>query len=116
MQMSCSRRSGLPDLDSWAQLTENLQLEQEAQQHEQGMAGTTKRQATTDSNPVVNASRTGDTDMLAQFERLLDQSRGNADLRNILFSKLNQAELSFQQLASRNLAGLSQPAQAIEKK
>lgn len=104
-----------PDLDSWAQLTENLQLEQEAQQHEQGMACTTKRQATIDSNSVTKSSKTGNADMLAQFQRLLDQSNGNADLRNILLSKLNQAEGSFQQLASRNLAGLSQPAQAIEK-
>ena len=101
--------------DSWTQLTENLQLEHEAQQHEQDASCTTSMQLASAGPSASQLSKTSDADMLAQFNKLLDQSRGNADLRNILLNKLNQAEGSFQQLASRSLAGLSQPAQAIGK-
>ncbi|KAL3140123.1 hypothetical protein ABBQ38_004401 [Trebouxia sp. C0009 RCD-2024] len=107
----------LPEHDSWTQLTENLELEDEAEQHEQGITTTTGRQtqAASDSALATQLRRTADSEMLAQFQRLLEASRGNADMRNILLAKLNQAEGSFDQLANRNLAGLSLPAQTIGK-
>ncbi|KAL3146974.1 hypothetical protein ABBQ38_014942 [Trebouxia sp. C0009 RCD-2024] len=107
----------LPEHDSWTQLTKNLELEDEAEQHEQGITTTTGRQtqAASDSALATQRRRTADSEMLAQFQRLLEASRGNADMRNILLAKLNQAEGSFDQLANRNLAGLSLPAQTIGK-
>lgn len=53
--------------------------------------------------------------MLAQFQLLLEQSRGNADMRTILLTKMNHAAGSFKSMAARNLAGLSQSAPAIAK-
>ncbi|KAL3157094.1 hypothetical protein ABBQ38_001340 [Trebouxia sp. C0009 RCD-2024] len=101
----------------WTQLTENLDLEDEAEQHEQGITTMTGRQtqAASDSALATQLRRTADSGMLAQFQRLLEASRGNADMRNILLAKLNQAEGSFEQLANCNLAGLSLPAQPIGK-
>ena len=103
--------------NSWTQVTENLELEDEAEQHKQGIATTTGRQtqAASDSALATQLRRTADSEMLAQFQSLLEASRGNADMRNILLAKLNQAEGALEQLANRNLAGLSLPAQTIGK-
>ena len=106
----------LPEHDSWTQLTENLELEDEAEQHKQGITTTGRQtQAASDSALATQLRRTADSEMLAQFQSLLEASRGNADMRNILLAKLNQAEGAFEQLANRNLAGLSLPAQTIGK-
>ena len=56
-----------------------------------------------------------EVDLQSQFQMLLEQSRGNGDMHNILVSKLNQAEGASQQLIACNLAGLRQPAGAVEK-
>ena len=56
-----------------------------------------------------------EADLQSQLQMLLEQSRGNGDMRNILASKLNQAEGAFEQLIACNLAGMRQPARAIEK-
>lgn len=108
-----------PELDNWQQLTENLQLEDEAQQHDQGSSSMTDSDSQTveptAGNSAAQPKPASDADMLAQFQRLQQESKGSADMRNILLNKLNQAEGSFQKLAAQNLAGLSQAAHTIEK-
>ncbi|KAL3152597.1 hypothetical protein ABBQ32_001615 [Trebouxia sp. C0010 RCD-2024] len=76
----------LPEHDSWTELTENLELEDEAEQHEQGITTITGRQtqAASDSALATQLRRTADSEMLSQFRRLLGASTGNADMRNIL--------------------------------
>lgn len=114
---SSDTQAEVPEHDSWTQLTENLELEDEAEQHKQGITSTSGRQtqAASDSALATQIRRTADPEMLAQFQSLLEASRGNADMRNILLAKLNQAEGAFEQLANRNLAGLNLPAQTIGK-
>lgn len=56
-----------------------------------------------------------EADLHSQFQMLFQQSRGKGDMRSVLASKLNQAEGAFQQLIACHLAGLRQPACAIEK-
>ena len=89
-----------PELDNWQQLTENLQLEVEAQQHDQGSSSMTDSDSQTvdptAGNSAAQPKPASDADMLAQFQRLQQESKGSADMRNILLNKLNQAEGSFQ--------------------
>ena len=108
-----------PEPDSWSQLAETFELEAEVQEHEQSISipAISRPRATT---AVVSAtqlmcSMPNEADLQSQLQMLLEQSRDNGDMRNILASKLNQAEGAFQQLIACNLAGLRQPARAIEK-
>ena len=108
-----------PELDNWQQLTETLQLEVEAQQHDMGSSSMTDSDSQTveptAGNSAAQPKPASDADMLARFQRLQQESKGSADMRNILLNKLNQAEGSFQKLAAQNLAGLSQAAHTIDK-
>ena len=64
---------------------------------------------------ATQLSMLSEADLHSQFQMLFQQSRGKGDMRSVLASKLNQAEGAFQQLIACHLAGLRQPACAIEK-
>ena len=99
-----------PEPPSWEQLTEILELEVEAEQHKQGTSASYRQTAT------AQLKSSSDDAMLAQFQTLLDQSKGNTDMRTIsLTTNPNQAAGSFNQIAAHSLARLGHPAPPIAK-
>ncbi|DBA93277.1 TPA: hypothetical protein ACH3X2_003564 [Trebouxia sp. C0005] len=98
-----------PEPPSWEQLTEILELEVEVEQHERGANASHMQSA------IAQLKSLSDDALLAQTQTLLDQSRGNSEMRTILLTKLNQATGSINQMAAHSQAGLSHPPPAIAK-
>ncbi len=97
--------------DSFRQLTECFQLEDEAQEHEKVQASSSRQ----DSSRAPRSDGTDEEAILAHVRKLLEQTKDKPDMRGILASKLNQAEASINQVTARNLPDLSYPAAAIDK-